>query len=467
MSGSRLFQLAGRGRAGRAPGGSGRTVVLVEPYWTRNKDPRVPLGHASLLAALRHHGVSVHSMPVPVNVAHLDLSILAEEVMERCGRARSEEIDVAIGVYVWGETLVRGLITLLRACGYRGRIILGGPQISYAGPGLEALYPEADVFVRGYGEDALAQLARAPGRPSIAGVHHAGDDDSAERVAVDLETLPSPWLNEIVPLKRGAFIRWETQRGCPYRCSFCQHREPGARLRRRLLDRRRVLAEVDLFCRAGVGEIAVLDPIFNLGDAPIQVLEGFAAGGFGGRLSLQCRAELIDERFLAAVDGLDVCLELGLQSIHAGECEAIERRNDVGRIDHALSAIRARGIAHEVSLIFGLPGQTLASFIESVRWCLEREVPTIKAFPLLLLRGTKLEREREAWGFEDGGGHMAMVRVSRSFTRDDWRDMARIAEALRLTEGRHPSIGNLLALAPDVTPDLANWQAPNNGGDAP
>ena len=30
-----------------------RRIVLVDLFWTRDKDPRVPLGHAALLSALR------------------------------------------------------------------------------------------------------------------------------------------------------------------------------------------------------------------------------------------------------------------------------------------------------------------------------------------------------------------------------------------------------------------------------
>lgn len=44
-----------------------RRVVLVDFYWTRDKDPRVPLGHASLLAALRADGVEVRSVVIAVN----------------------------------------------------------------------------------------------------------------------------------------------------------------------------------------------------------------------------------------------------------------------------------------------------------------------------------------------------------------------------------------------------------------
>ena len=44
-----------------------RRIILVDFYWTRDKDPRVPLGHASLLTTLRaREGLDVH----PILSAH-------------------------------------------------------------------------------------------------------------------------------------------------------------------------------------------------------------------------------------------------------------------------------------------------------------------------------------------------------------------------------------------------------------
>lgn len=371
-----------------------RTVILLDLYWTRDKDPRVPLGHASLLASLRRvPGLTVHPIVAPVNLARLDPDEIADKVLA-CAAGAADAVDVALGAYVWAEDILKALLPVLRQRGFRGRIILGGPQISYSGPGLEGLYPEADAFVRGYGEDALASIARAPGRPPVAGVHYAGEDDRCERTTVDLEALPSPWLTGVVPIEGQRFIRWETQRGCPFRCAFCQHREPGGRLRRRQFARSRVLDEAALFCRHDVREIAVLDAIFNVGSGATDTLRAFVDGGFRGRLSLQCRAELVTPDFLDAAQMLDTRLEFGLQTIHATEGAAIDRANDVEKVDCALAEVRRRAIAHEVTLIFGLPEQTVDSFLCSVRWCLERRVPVIKAFPLMLLRGTPLEQTR-------------------------------------------------------------------------
>lgn len=434
-----------------------RRIVLVDLYWTRDKDPRVPLGHASLLTVLRQHPtLDVRPIAAAVNGPGADAGCLTDAILAEVGDRAPADVDVAFGAYVWGEALLQEVLRRLRQAGFRGRIVLGGPQIAYSGPGLEALYPGVDAFIRGYGEQALARLATTPDRHPIPGVHWAGTPDVEGQAAVQLEALPSPWLSGTIPLAGQAFIRWETQRGCPFRCAFCQHREPGARLRRRALDLPRIEAEIDLFCAAGVREIAVLDPIFNLAPHALGVLERFAAGGFTGRLSLQCRAEGLDADFLDAAAALDVCLELGLQTIHEAEGRAIDRRNHLGRVDAALAGIRARGIDHEVSLIFGLPLQTRATFEASVAWCLEREVPVIKAFPLMLLRGTPLARDRDRWHLEDSGGPMPMVTRSSTFTHTDWLAMARLSEALRLTEGRHPrDLAALRRLAAD--PDLGRF----------
>ncbi|MEZ5993605.1 MAG: radical SAM protein [Planctomycetota bacterium] len=295
----------------------------------------------------------------------------------------------------------------LRTMGFRGRIVLGGPQISYAGKGVAKLYPDAGVFIRGYGELAILQLARSSGRPSIPGVLYAGDKDRVEQATLDPADLPSPWLAETILLQRGGFIRWETKRGCPYRCAFCQHKEQGQALKHRERSLGDVFAEVRAFCRAGVADIAVLDPVFNAGRNACKILHEFVHHGFTGRLSLQCRAELVNTEFLDLAERLNVCLEFGLQTIHSAEMKAIGRANNLGRIEQALAGVRARNIEHEVSVIFGLPEQTLASFISTVRWCLDQQVAVIKAFPLMLLRGTKARSRTGALGAETGGDNHA------------------------------------------------------------
>ncbi len=376
----------------------------------------------------------------------------------------ADHLDIAIGVYVWNDHHVRTILRQLRQQGCSARIILGGPQISYAGAGLESLYPEVDVFVRGYGEQALVKLSATSAYQDIEGVHWAGTPDSGAPSPGRSGPTPSPFSLGVVDLHEQRFVRWETQRGCRYRCSFCQHREAGARLKQRQLASERLRAEIALFVRHGVEDVAVLDPIFNDGPHYLDVLAEFQRQGYRGRLSLQCRFELVNEAFLDACKALRVRLEFGLQTIHADEGRVVQRGNQLEKVRAVIAELHRRGIVFEVSLIFGLPNQTLESFRASVEFCLQQRVPTIRAFPLMLLLGTKLEQERAAYGLIENRDPIAII-SSHTFDEDSWRRMAALAGLLDRTEGHHPAdLSGLDALDPtekklahSLLPHFARW----------
>lgn len=435
--------------------------MLVALDWTRNKDPRIPLGHASLLASLQRAGAAVVSLTFALNAPGSRL----EDIFAGIASALTDTgaTDLGFGAYVWNESYLQRLLPALRKAGYRGRIILGGPQISYQRRGLEAIYPDADVFVRGYGEQALVELLACDAPRAIAGVHWAGQLDLGEQASVALETLASPFLEGVVDVAQHRhYLRWETQRGCPYRCSFCQHREADARPVRRRFDLDRIDLELQMFAQHDVRELAVLDPVFNLGEHTYDVLELLRRHRFAGRLSLQCHSDAMrdPERFIQACAGLDVHLEFGLQTIHEAEMQAVERRQSVARFDDLIDRLHRARIDFEVSLIYGLPEQTIESFRETVRWCLARKIPVIRAFPLVLLRGTRLEVERERWALRDDGETIPAVIASDTFGFADWQAMAAIAGALARTEGRHPTDLALLERIARRTPNPESIHAP-------
>jgi len=416
-----------------------KVVILVEMPWGRDKDPRVPLGHASILATLKmNQDIECYSVVRPINDDDFEVSELFLDIFQLIEKNEGAKIDIAIGVYVWAEEAIQQLLRMIRYAGFDGRIILGGPQISYSYPGLEEYYPEADIFVRGYGEMAVYALAGSVERVELSGIHYSGEEDLNLQTMVDLQLLPSPWLTGVIELENQPFIRWETQRGCPFKCGFCQHKEAGARLINREFASNRVMKEIDLFCDKKVVDIAVLDPIFNSSPLSTSILQRFLENGYKGRLSLQCRAEMINDEFIEVASELNVCLEFGLQTIHRNEGNAVNRSNNIRKVGEVFSQVSKQEIEYEVSLIYGLPEQTLESFQESIEWCLERSVPTVKAFPLMLLRGTEVEQNREQWGLVESEGSMPVVMQSDSFTYDEWCQMAKLSEALSQTEGCHP-----------------------------
>ena len=416
-----------------------RNILLVEFPWGRDKDPRVPLGHASILAMLQAMpDIQCQSFVKPINAPKFQLDDVKKEILSKLSKL-GENTDIAIGVYVWCEDVIKSILTSLRSNNFEGRIILGGPQISYSESGLERIYPEADIFVRGYGEFALAELLTKSGKITHTGVHFAGDHDLELQTVVDLDLCPSPWLNGVINLEHQPFVRWETQRGCQFNCGFCQHKEAGARLPKHKFHFNRIEKEIDLFCKSNVKDIAVLDPIFNSGKQAVEILKQFHKNKFKGRLSLQCRAEMITDEFIHYASMLNVRLEFGLQTIHQNEGAAVNRKNNMKKVQENIIKVSDAGIEHEVSVIYGLPEQSLTSFIKTIEWCLFMKIPVIKAFPLMLLRGTDTEKKKHNWGLVESGDSMPVVIKSDTFSHKDWLNMSKISQSLKDTENKHPS----------------------------
>jgi radical SAM superfamily enzyme YgiQ (UPF0313 family) len=425
-----------------------RKLLLLALDWTRPKDPPLSLGHASILTNLLLNNIKVKEFSYSVNKANFD----AYEVVNEVLKDSDEDTDIGIGAYVWNESYIQIILKELRKRGFRGRIILGGPQISYLKDNHESFYKEADVFIKGYAEEAMLKLMSLPYgkiKPGIAGVKYANEPFLGNSANINLEEIPSIYLNNIIRPQK--FIRWETKRGCPFKCSFCQHRETDRVLMtRKHLNSDRIIREVEWICNNKViQDVAVLDPTFNSGETYLEILKAFISNGYKGKLSLQARLEMVKDEFLELVAELNrsgsCVLEFGLQTIHQMEQKIIERPNNMKKVDRVISQVNSMGIPYEVSVIFGLPYQTLKSFRETVDYLKERKVPIIKAWPLMLLRGTELYEKKSELGLienyerafesedENEGrlqNNIPHVISSPWFSYEDWKEMSRISEIL-------------------------------------
>jgi hypothetical protein len=428
------------------PEGNPKRLILLALNWERDKDPRTPLGHCSILSSLRAAKIDTISL-----VEQVDASDLHELCSRICSYSHANApSDLAIGVYCWNDMIVKRLLPAVRRIGFKGRIILGGPQISFLESGFKTTYPDADIFICGDGEEALKRVMIEQGDIDFSGIHYGDAPSRISQGICDLKNLPSPWLCQDSRIDSGSNIRWETMRGCPYSCNFCQHRGKKAGVRYFPIER--ILSEIELFCIRKVSSIAVLDPVFNLNHKrAIKILKAFAERKFAGHISLQCRAELVTDEFLELARRLNVTLEYGLQTIHGDEGVAIKRINDITKVERALLKTRLLGIKHEVSVMFGLPNQTQQSFGQTVEWCLNREVPVIKAFPLMLLKGTELAQCASDWNLVESDTPIPWVKSSKTFNEKDWRKMNAISSALQRTENKHPK--TLRELLDDNTED--------------
>lgn len=421
-------------------------TLLISFDLVRPGEIKTSLAIASILA----HQRSEERWRDRMEVTHLSINML-----EHGGSARPEQFEaqlagydleqfdaIALSAYVWNEYLLNPFIALLRRMGFRGKIVLGGYQITY-GREAELLhrYPDCQVYIAGQAEQAFAELPD----------HLNALSPVFLNVPVDFEHLASPYLSGELPVPMGAgMVRLETKRGCPYRCSFCAHRDLiTRRVNKHPLEK--VFQELAFLAERRVQRVNILDPIFNAGKEHLEIMREVVRLGMRSTFTLQSRFENIRGEQAAAF--MDLCeqgnfhLEFGLQTTDHDVSKHIDRANRMDLVDLALDQLVQRGIPFEVSLIYGLPGQTLESFQRSIDHLHSMGCTDIKAWPLMLLPGTKLYDQKELWGMKEealGEFNIPVVTESNTFTRQDWERMERIAGKL-IETGRLENITHLVA----------------------
>ena len=405
-----------------------KNILIISTDLNRENDPDVSLSIASLLCYLKsapsygqdfiveHHSVNLCQGKVTAN-------LVLEKLQEKY---HLNDFDfIFLSCYVWSEYLVKPLISLIRKQGYQQVIGLGGYQITYSSTP-EKEYPGCQIFINGYGESSLLR--------AITDIH---DYPVVLREAPNLLNLPSPYLTKEIELNMNQpMVRMETLRGCPFRCSFCAHRDLSYN-KVYLYWEERVFAELALFKKYNVQKINVLDPIFNLGQRSLNILNEIKRIHLDALVSLQTRFENIrvktGEQFLELCSQLNVHLEFGVQSINASEYIAVNRPNKLKHIEQVIKKLNGYGISYEISLIYGLPNQTYKSFLKSIDYFDVNGCSNIKAYPLMLLKGTELYNEKNKYKFQEetlGEYDIPVVTSSNTFSKNEWLKMHSVAENL-------------------------------------
>ena len=333
---------------------------------------------------------------------------------------------IAVSCYIWSHKQSLGLMRWLKDENVQASIIAGGYQVNVNDlTTLTRLYPDADHFILGYAERALYQIIQTGNAPAIL------------QVGVDFSQIPSPFITEVISLSNNTSrIRLETKRGCPYECTFCAQHDLDQRKVYYYLETR-LLPELEHIHKFSPTRISVTDPVFNMGNTYIPYLEQVNSLGMKGVFNFQVRPELIsrknDERFLDLIAETESEIELGIQTFDPAVNAVIKRRNNYPAIQKTLDALRDREIKFGISLIYGLPNQTLKSFENDVDQVSRLGIKNVVAYPLMFLPGTEMQKHHAGPEYgEEVLGEYAIPHVSYSpsFSNAEWQEMHLLAGSL-------------------------------------
>lgn len=311
----------------------------------------------------------------------------------------SEAPIVLLSSYVWNHQLNMSVARQLKQRNPGALIIVGGPEIpKWVGESEAFLQanPAVDVAVLGEGEVACAEIlaALAPetqGLASLAGisglVYRQGDEivrtGDRDRVR-DLEQLPSPYLG-------GEFDQWiqqvptatlETNRGCPYGCTYCDWGSATLEKVSRF-SLPRVEDEIEYLARNRVESIFIADANFGMLEQDIAIAQALVDArerhGFPQRLYSNF-AKNGGRRLMAVIailnkGGLLPTGIIALQTTDEHSLEVIQRDNiRTSSYEKMMEYFNAEGIPMASDLMIGLPGQTVDGFHEDLQFCFDWKV---------------------------------------------------------------------------------------------
>jgi radical SAM superfamily enzyme YgiQ (UPF0313 family) len=338
--------------------------------------------------------------------------------------------------YVWNRTLSTAFAATVKRRFPGVVTVLVGPNFPTAPAEQEALMralPMIDFYVLKEGEVAFTRLAEAlagsgfdPGavpesQPSIARITADGrfvTGPPAERIA-DLSDIPSPYLDgsldaffdgRLLPLV-------QTNRGCPFRCTFCVEGVPYysrvAKTRRsdRVRDELTYIARTMARVRAehgGRGDMFIADSNFGMYKEDLEtclvIAEMQATYGFPNYINV-ATGKNQKHRVLEAAKMVNGAMRLSgsVQSLDPEVLQNIERDNISAPeiIDLALSA-SAIGANSYSEIILALPGDTRARHFDTIRTIIEADFTNVYLFQLMLLPGTDLASAAsvDKWGMK-------------------------------------------------------------------
>jgi radical SAM superfamily enzyme YgiQ (UPF0313 family) len=221
----------------------------------------------------------------------------------------------------------------------------------------------------------------------------------------ELDVIPSPFLTGLIEPRRYAITVFETNRGCPYQCTFCTWGGPGLTVTQFALDR--VLAELEWIARSGVFFIYIGDA--NWGMLPRDVEISKFIGEIhrkhkAPRMVYYAAAKNKPKGTVACIEafheaGVITAQAVGVQSMNEETLSTIKRSNiKNSKFLQMYEKLSEQNISSYSELMFPLPNETFASLRTSVRTLCELGTGGIMIYPIILINNAELTNRRDEWG---------------------------------------------------------------------
>jgi radical SAM superfamily enzyme YgiQ (UPF0313 family) len=293
---------------------------------------------------------------------------------------------VGFSTYVWNRSYNNVLARELKKANPDILIVFGGPEPPIEKPKFFEMFPYIDICVKQEGEISFKRILeeQASSRDflKIPGllVNQSGDTvdtGQSERIN-ELDIIPSPYLIGLFDdlLVKYPDVRWnatlETNRGCPYACTFCDW---GSLTYNKVkkFELERVFAELEWIGKNKCDFVSITDANFGIfperddliADKLIAVQREYDnPKAYTISWAKNQKREIVEiVKKLIYEGGAKIGLNLSVQTMDENVLDIIKRKNlDTNKIEEVFELCEENNIPLYTELILGLPGETLETW---------------------------------------------------------------------------------------------------------
>ena len=403
-----------------------------------------------------HTSLALRCLRESLEASGFEVALLERTLKDRTLHVLEElyalEAEVyGFSCYIWNLEQILTLARDLHALRPNAKIVLGGPEVSYATERFADM-DWIDAIICGEGEDAFCELC---------GRIEAGD--SFDRI---IQGRPSAktMASEGILYREGegdaGILYYESSRGCPYRCAYCLSSATHGLRQKTVMQ---TLADLEAFeeIHTSCKVIKFVDRTFNAGvKRANEIWRALLSDRFTKHYHFEVCASLLDEEsfeILSRMPKGKIQLEFGLQSTHIPTLEAVSRHIDPQKTLAAVERIHKMGNIHvHLDLIAGLPFEGYTrfgqSFDEAYGSCDLLQVGFLK-----LLYGTELCERQKDYGYVALSKPPYTVLQSKWISYEEMQALHRMAEVLERYRESGRFVHTLWYLQSIVSSQFAFW----------
>lgn len=354
----------------------------------------------------------------------LDHVLWRRDDVESTAQKLHQQDLVGFSTYVWNRRWNDGVARRIKELNPNCVIVYGGPEPAISQKDYFHNNPWVDAVIKNEGEITFSQVLKSfPRLDTVSGLLVNRDGvavDTGEAARIDdLDSLPSPYLTGFFDhlVKEHPEIEWtatlETNRGCPYQCTFCDWGSlTYSKVKKFPLDR--VFAELEWTSQNRIAFISLADANFGIfaerdtaiAEKLVELQNQFDFPyGFSTSFAKNQKRDVVNiiEILIKKSKFFNTGLQISLQTLDENVLDIIRRRNlELHKIEDILSIAREKSLPVSTELILGLPGETLSSWKRTIWRLLELDIhDAIDIYYSQLLENAEMNRvQREIYDIQ-------------------------------------------------------------------